>query len=106
MRHPDTGADVDRTSPAFLGTFPRARQTEGGLRSGVTQLRGAWNRTRFLHHGRAGSLREVLAPPGHPALRPGERGLNERDGQPNTHGSTSHLTADELEALVAFVETL
>ena len=98
--------DVDRVNPAFLGTFPDAVQTSAGLRVGVTSLRGAWDRTRFLHHGRARSLIEVLATPGHPALRGDERGLNERDGQPNTHGGTSHLSADELRALEAFVETL
>ncbi len=105
LRSPE-GADVDRANPAFLGTFPDATQTEGGLRVGVTSLRGIWDRTRFLHNGRARSIRETIATPAHPALRPGEHGFNERNGQPDTHGGTSHLSAEELEALVAFVETL
>jgi len=100
------GNDVDRVNPAFLGTFPTSRQNEGGLRIGVAQIRGAWDRTRFLHHGAARSLREVLATPGHAALRDGERALNERDGQPNTHGGISHLSVSDFDALVAFLETL
>lgn len=100
------GNDVDRVNPAFLGTFPASRQNDGGLRIGVAQLRGAWDRSRFLHHGAARSLREVLATPGHTALREGETGLNERDGQPNTHGGVSHLSAGDFDALVGFVETL
>lgn len=100
------GQDLDRITAGFLGTFPDAQQDEVGLRVGVPSLRGVWDRSLFLHHGRARSLREALATPRHPALREGERGLNERDGQPDTHGSTSGLRASELEALVAFLETL
>ena len=106
LTHPITGADVDRVNPAFLGTFPEARQTSSGLRVGATTLRGLWDRTRFLHHGQARTLREAVATPRHPALRDGERGFNELFGQPDTHGGTSGLSADELDALVAFLETL
>lgn len=106
LRNPETGADVDVITPGFLQTFPRATQTAAGLRVGVTSLRGAWDRTRFFHHAQARSLVEALATPGHPALVPGQRGWNERDGQPDTHGGTSHLTPDELRALAAFVESL
>lgn len=104
--HPTTGLDVDRVNPAFLVTFPEARQTEAGLRIGVTSLRGLWDRGRFLHHGLARSLREALATPGHPALREGDVAFNELFGQPDTHGGTSALSADELNALVTFLETL
>lgn len=106
MREPTTGLDVDRVNPAFLGTFPQTTQTDGGLRVGVTSLRGLWDRGVFLHHGQARSLREAVANPGHPALANGERGFNERDGQPDTHGSTSHLSPEDLEALLAFLRTL
>ena len=106
LRHPESGLDVDRVNPAFLGTFPDSAQDENGLRVGVSSLRGLWDRERFLHHGLARSLREAVASPHHPALEPGERGFNELDGQPNTHGSTSGLSARELDALVAFLETL
>ncbi len=106
LRHPTTGADVDRITAGFLGTFPRAQQTDGGLRVGVTSLRGAWDRGRFLHHGGARTVLEVLATPAHPALEPGARGFNERDGQPDTHGGTSQLTGAQLRALAAYVESL
>ncbi len=82
-------------------------------------LRGLWARPpRFLHDGRAISLREVLAPPGHPALRPlpwpraqapragRELGMNERDGAPDSHGATSHLTVWELECLARYVQSI
>lgn len=105
-RHPETGVDVDRITAGFLGTFPRAQQDGAGLRIGVTSLRGAWDRVRFLHAGSARSLREVLLTPGHAARLPGERARNERDGVPNTHGGTGHLDAREIDALVAFLETL
>lgn len=100
------GLDADRVNPAFLGTFPEARQTSAGLRVGVPSLRGLWDRDVFLHHGLATTLREAIANPGHPALRPGETGFNERFGQPDSHGSTSTLSIDELDALVSFLESM
>ncbi len=106
LRHPETGADLDLITPGFLGTFPRARQDDAGLQIGVTSVRGAWDRSRFLHGGTARSVREVIATPRHPGLALGEVGRNERDGLPDTHGGTSHLSARELAALAAFVETL
>lgn len=104
---PEHGTDVDRVNERFIGTFPDTEQDAAGVRFGVPQLRGIWDRAEaFLHDGRARSLREVLATPGHPALRPGEIGYNETYGMPDTHGATSHLTADELEDLIAFVMSL
>lgn len=103
----DEGVDADRVTAGFLQTFPQAQQDGSGLRVGVPQLRGLWDRARrFFHDGRARSLREALATPGHPALRPGERGFNETFGVPDTHGATSGLTAAQLEDLIAFLETL
>lgn len=75
-------------------------------------LRGLWARPpRLLHHGRAVSLREVVCTPGHPALRPlpygrHEQGLNERDGVPDTHGVTSHLSVWEIECLLRYVRSI
>lgn len=83
-------------------------------------LRGLWARPpRFLHHGHAVSLREVLCTPDHPALgrlpaakpdadRPDgrERGLNERHGMPDTHGVTSHLTVWDIECLTRYVQAI
>jgi hypothetical protein len=36
-RHPDTGVDVDRITPGFLGTFPTAQQDAAGLRIGCDE---------------------------------------------------------------------
>jgi sugar lactone lactonase YvrE len=77
------------------------------LRIGAPSLRGLWHRPpSMLHHGLAQGLREVLATPGHPALQAGETGFNERDGIPDTHGGTSHLSADQLDDLIAYLRTL
>jgi DNA-binding beta-propeller fold protein YncE len=104
---PTTGQDAGRVNPLFLGTFPEAVQDAAGLHLGVPQLRGIWDRAeRFLHDGRARSLREALATPGHPALLPGEVGRNETFGMPDTHGGTSHLSAAQLEDLILFLLTL
>ncbi len=83
-------------------------------------LLGIWARPpRFLHHGGAMSLREVLCTPGHPALRPlpptriiperpdhWEKGFNERDGVPDTHGVTSHLSVWDIECLIKFIQSI
>ena len=48
----------------------------------------------------------ALATPEHPVLRPGERGVNERDGTLDLHGGTSHLAPHELRDLVEYLLTL
>ncbi len=74
---------------------------------GAPTLRGIWDRARsMLHHGEAQGLREVLCTPGHPALRNGEVGRNERDGVPDTHGGTSHLKPQQIRDLEAYVLSL
>lgn len=89
-------------------------------------LRGLFDRPfAFLHHGRALSLRETFATPGHYSLRRfrysplrggeeirpdgRERGFNElsflreRTYMPDTHGATSHLTALQVQDLENFL---
>jgi DNA-binding beta-propeller fold protein YncE len=110
-RRPDTGANVDLLRPAFMQTFATgllaAEQGPEGVRFQPPTLRGIWDRApSFYHDGRAPTLREALVTPGHPALEPGERGFNERDLFPNTHGSTSHLTPSEVRDLITFLLTL
>ncbi|MBI2378187.1 MAG: hypothetical protein HYV07_29570 [Deltaproteobacteria bacterium] len=111
----------------------RVEETEGSFTT--MQLRGLFERpSAFLHHGRARSLREVVATPGHRGLgryrlpvmmgledvRPGrlEVGFNEltrtlANGAPDpadrvvdTHGGTSQLTPRQLDALVDFLRSL
>jgi hypothetical protein len=99
------GRDLDVVSEGFVRTFPDTTQDARGISFGAPALRGIWaHAQRFLHDGRARSLREVLLTPGHPALRPGERGFNETDRRPDTHGATSHLSGSQIDDLVAFLE--
>jgi DNA-binding beta-propeller fold protein YncE len=71
---------------------------------GVPTLRGLWDRPEhFYHDGRANSLIEALATPGHAALLPGEVGVNERDGVPDIHGGTSHLSPPEMSDLIEYL---
>lgn len=87
----------------------------------VPSLRGLFARPpRFLHHGMALSLREVICPPRHIALRtvPYERvqdqqradraevGRNELHGLPDLHGTTSHLSVWDVECLVTFLRSI
>ena len=104
LRSPD-GRNLDLVSDGFRATFPDTVMRDGTIEFSVPSLRGVWaHARRFLHDGRARSLREVIATPGHPSLRPGERGFNEVDGVPDTHGATSHLSAAQIEDLIAFLE--
>jgi Lactonase, 7-bladed beta-propeller len=126
LRRPD-GMNLDLLTDGFQDVFPETEVdtctdvcsveqcTEApqscndirNVRFGAPSLRGIWDRAdMFLHDGRARSLREVVCTPGHPALREGEVGFNERDGVPNTHGSTSQLTPSEIEDLVTYMRTL
>jgi len=106
-RAPD-GSDASLVSAGFIGSFPQTVQGPEGLHLGATPLRGIWDRprTRFFHDGRARSLRQALATPGHDALREGEPGFNERNGTFDTHGGTSQLDRYQLEDLIDFLLTL
>ncbi len=126
MRDAD-GTNLDLFAGGFMDTFPTVEMETcdevcgaaacaedpdvcddvRDVRFGAPGLRGIWDRAaRFLHDGRARTLREVLCTPGHPALRPGETGYNERDGVVDAHGGTSHLTPAEIEDLIAYLLTL
>jgi hypothetical protein len=105
----------------------RVERQEGHMT--VFPLRGLFDRPfSFLHHGRARSIREVIASPDHyalrkfkyPPLRGGEkirenqreRGFNEisfieeRTYFPDTHGGTSHLSAVQIRDLENFLLTI
>ena len=105
-RHGPQGENIDLLHEGFLRSFPMAEQAED-IHINPPGLLGIWDRAqRFYHDGRARSLRETLCPPNHPALRPGESGFNELDGMPDTHGGTSHLNAEQLSDLIAFLRSL
>ena len=105
--NPLTGKPANGMNQGFVQSFPLAVQSAAGPHFGVPQLRGIWDRAaRFYHDGRARSLREALATPGHAALGPGQVGHNESHGMRDTHGATSQLSEEELSDLVAFLESL
>jgi len=103
-----SGANASNVTKGFMGSFPQTQQGPAGLDLGATPLRGLWDRpqSRFFHDGRARSLRQALATPGHSALAPGEIGCNERDGAFDTHGGTSQLDRYQLQDLMNFLLTL
>lgn len=121
------GANLDLLAAGFLDTFPLAEQDSceavcgpdvcaanpnacnsiRNVRFGATTLQGIWDRAdKLLHDGRANGLREALCTPGHPALLPTETGYNELDGIVDSHGGTSHLSASQLNDLIAYLKTL
>ena len=70
-------------------------------------LRGVWWATNYLHHGLARSVYEAILAPGHPALREGEHGYAVNAlGEIDVHGSTSELSAEDVEALILYLETI
>lgn len=126
MRRED-GTNLDLFASGFVKTFPQSAQdsceavcgveqcaaepaacdTLRQVRFGAPPLRGIWDRApSMLHDGRAHGLREVLCTPGHPALRAGETGYNERDGIIDSHGGTSQLTPAQIDDMVTFLRSL
>lgn len=99
--------NLDLMSDPFLRRHPQATQIGDDVYFKSPSLRGIWDRAPgFLHHGRAQTLRDAIATPGHPALREWETGYNEADGIFDTHGATSHLSSSELEDLIQYLLTL
>jgi DNA-binding beta-propeller fold protein YncE/cytochrome c peroxidase len=70
-------------------------------------LRGVWLQRSLLHHGLARSIEEAILPPGHAALRPDQHGRAVDDqGNFDVHGSVRALAADDIEALVLYVQSI
>jgi hypothetical protein len=111
---------------ARLAEFKLELQGFGGLSGLIGQpygvsswetpsLRGVWDRQSFLHDGRAFDLREVILPPGHAALNPngparfGEVNLGyafNSSGSVDVHGKVTNLSAADVAALIAYVNTI
>ena len=73
----------------------------------TASLRGVWTSVSLLRHAQATSIREVILPPGHTALLPGETGYNvDYEGTMNVHGLTRNLTSQQVEALVLYVSSI
>ncbi len=70
-------------------------QDEGGRQNissrNTKHLRAFWDSVpRWLHHGGARSVREILLPPDSPLLRPGERGFNFRTVRTDHQRAVAH----------------
>ena len=79
----------------------------GQPRINTPSLRGIWWAANYLHHGLARSFAEAILAPGHPALREGERGYAVNVlGAFDVHGATSELSAEDVDALILYLETI
>ena len=81
---------LDRFRAARRRHACRGDRLAGGDQFYTPSLLEAWRTSPYLHHGKARSLREVLT-----TFNPHDR-----------HGKTSHLSAEELAALVEYLESL
>ncbi len=70
-------------------------------------LMGVWWQPNYMRPGTAYSIVEGLVGPGHAALGSGQTGfaVNEA-GERNVHGNTENLSADDIEALVEYVNSI
>jgi DNA-binding beta-propeller fold protein YncE len=76
-------------------------------RVNTPSLRGVWLQHNLLRHGLAFSIREAILAPGHRELREGEIGWAiDRNDKTDVHGITSTLSADKVEALELFVQSI
>jgi len=95
FRSPTTGCTTCHPAPLYtdlkmydVGTHVQA---DGKHRAFDTPtLVELWRTGPYLHHGRAATLREVLT----------------RFNRKDRHGHTSHLSAEEIDALVEYLESL
>jgi len=91
-------ADIDR------GFLPGAI---GAPVVNTPSLRAVWTQPNLLHTGLAHSYREAILAPGHPLLQPGENGFAiDALGKTGVHGATENISADDLKALIRFIESI
>ena len=75
--------------------------------SNTPSLRGIWFQSNFLRHGHAHTLKETVLAPGHPALGDNERGYAiDALGNIDVHGTTSSLSAEDIDALYLFITAI
>jgi cytochrome c peroxidase len=79
----------------------------GQSKINTPSLRGVWTQANLLHHGLGHTLAEAILGPGHPALERGEVGLAvDALGELDVHGTTRALSADDVRALVRYIESI
>ena len=70
-------------------------------------LMGVWWQPNYMRPGTAQSIVEGIVGPGHPALASGQIGYAvNQDGDRNVHGVTDDLSADDIAAIVEYVESI
>lgn len=79
----------------------------GAAQVNTPSLRGVWTQANLLHHGLGHTVSEAILGPGHAALQPSEFGwaIDVR-GNLDVHGTTKAMTADQVSALVRYVENI
>jgi cytochrome c peroxidase len=79
----------------------------GAAQVNTPSLRGVWTQANLLHHGLGHTVSEAILGPGHAALQPSEFGwaIDVR-GNLDVHGTTKAMTADQVRALVRYVENI
>jgi cytochrome c peroxidase/DNA-binding beta-propeller fold protein YncE len=109
----NNAAETDRLDALVTINLANADRgfVPGNLRgqpaSNTPSLRGIWFQSNYLRHGHAHTLRETILAPGHPALGPGERGYAvDALGNIDVHGATSGLSADDVDALFLYLQTI
>lgn len=79
----------------------------GAPQVNTPSLRGVWTQANLLHHGLGHTITEAILGPGHPVLQATEFGwaIDVR-GNLDVHGATKALSADQVHALVRYVENI
>jgi hypothetical protein len=96
---------INFEDPERAGQIPG--NVDGQVRINTPSLRGAWWGASYLHHALARTIAEATLSPGHPGLKPGEKGFAvSSSGNFNSHGQTGNLSVEEVEALVLYVESI
>ena len=95
-------ADIER------GFIP-ANPIDAGAKITTPSIQGVWWQPNYMRHGLPRTILESIVHPGHPALEDGMTGyaVADRDGELiDVHGTTSNLSADDLDALIEFVNSI
>jgi cytochrome c5 len=96
--------DVNLADPARQFVPGNVR---GAVQVNTPSLRGVWTQSNLLHHGLGHTIAEAILAPGHAALQKGELGWAiDALGNLDVHGTTKNMSADQLKALIRYVENI